>query len=224
MDAQSILNQCNEIIERLILSGLSVAQYYPSNRINTDGDYEIGFKKGIDLSTALKNIPYIDIYKSILDEKSYHVQLIDGSLVSFNYLFEKDESDNFVLRKHRLSFYPSPLLPSFEDCPQLYEQDELFIECMKVNLVKFPIRFDYDPKNHINVSHPASHVTFGQFLNCRIPVSMPVTPRKFILFLLRNFYYSAYMKNKNIFDKKMHKVTPFHTITQEEKRVSHFIL
>ena len=76
----------------------------------------------------------------------------------------------------------------------------------------------------MNVTHPASHVTFGQFLNCRIPVSMPVTPRKFILFLLRNFYYSGYTKSKNIFDKKMVNVIPFHTITSEERKIGHFIL
>ena len=53
---------------------------------------------------------------------------------------------------------------------------------------------------------------------------MPVTPRKFILFLLRNFYYFGYTKSKNIFDKKMANVIPFHTITNEEKKIGHFIL
>ncbi|MBN6516822.1 DUF2290 domain-containing protein [Acinetobacter pittii] len=223
MNPDSILRQCKEVIDRLVLSGLSTEQSYPSARINTSGDYEIGFKKGIEISSALKNIPYQDIYTSVLEEKSYHVHLIDGGLISFSYIFEKKD-DHFVLKKHRLSFYPSPSLPSFEDCPDLYEQDEIFLECTKKNLVKFPIRFDYDPKNHINVSHPASHVTFGQFLNCRIPVSMPVTPRKFILFLLRNFYYSGYVKSKNIFDRKMCNVIPVHSITDEERKISHFIL
>ena len=223
MYSDNILKQCTEIIDRLILSGLSIEQSYPSTRMNASGDYEIGFKKGIEISQTLKNIPYEDIYKSVLDEKSYHIHLIDGGLVSFNYIFEKND-DVFFIKKHRLSFYPSPSLPSFEDCPELYSNDEIFLECTKKNLVKFPIRFDFDPKNHVNVTHPASHVTFGQFLNCRIPVSMPVTPRKFILFLLRNFYYSGYTKSKNIFDKKMVNVIPFHTITSEERKIGHFIL
>ena len=54
----------------------------------------------------------------------------------------------------------------------------------------FPLRCDYDGGDgrHVDVAHPKSHLTLGQYEHCRIPVSAPITPHWFIDFLLRNFY------------------------------------
>jgi hypothetical protein len=128
------------------------------------------------------------------------------------------------LRKHRVSYFPSPCLPSYDECSELYENDEIYLELLATNLVRFPIRFDFDKDNNKNIIHPISHVTFGQFEGCRIPVSMPVTPRKFLLFILRNFYSLSFQRNKNLFEKKMRPVTPHHTISDEEKLIGHFVL
>lgn len=220
MNHISIYNQSKDVIDRLVVSSVSVSETYPS--IKEDGDLvTIGALKGISNSTALKNIPYRDIYRAICDSEGYHVKLIDGGLLSFQYQFE---AAGKKLRKHRLSFFPSPELPVYDECPLLYENDELFLDIVKNNIVRFPIRFDFDPDNQKDVVHPASHVSFGQYENCRIPVSMPVSPRKFLLFILRNFYFKAYQNNKNTFDKKMTSVIPHHTITSEEKMIGHFVL
>lgn len=220
MNHLSTYNQSKEIIDRLVMSSIAVSQDYPS--IKEDGDLvTIGSLKGIKNSTALKNIPYKDIYADIDGNDAYHIKMIDGGLISIQYQFEQRGEK---LRKHRLSFFPSPSLPIFDEYPLLYENDELFIDIIKNNIIRFPIRFDYDPDNQSNVIHPASHVSFGQYENCRIPVSCPVTPRKFILFILRNFYHKAYLKNKNLFDKKMTYIIPVHSITEDEKKIGHFIL
>ncbi|OCH03375.1 hypothetical protein A6E10_15250 [Aliivibrio fischeri] len=220
MNSISIYKQSTEVIDRLVLASLSVSQDYPS--IKEDGDLvTIGSLKGINNSTALKNIPYEDIYNDISKNDGYHIKLIDGGLLSLQYQFIEGGKR---LRKHRLSFFPSPVLPVYDEYPVLYENDELFVDIVKNNIVRFPIRFDYDPENQVNVIHPASHVSFGQYENCRIPVSSPVSPRKFILFILRNFYHRAYQKNKNIFDKKMQFVTPVHSISEEEIKIGHFNL
>lgn len=42
------------------------------------------------------------------------------------------------------------------------------------------------------IHHPKSHLTLGQFRNCRIPVSSPLTPYQFVSFILRNFYNTAH--------------------------------
>jgi hypothetical protein len=34
--------------------------------------------------------------------------------------------------------------------------------------------------------------TLGQYPNCRIPVNAPISPTRFIKFVLRNFYYTAF--------------------------------
>ncbi|MGR5187607.1 DUF2290 domain-containing protein [Photobacterium damselae] len=220
MNSVSVYKQLNEVITRLVITSLSVSENRPS--IKEDGIYvNIGNIKGISNSTALKNISYSDIYKDIFDHEGYHIKLVDGGLLIFQYQFE-DYGNK--LRKHRLSYFPSPDLPLHDEYPLLYENDELFLDIVKTNLVRFPIRFDFDPDNQKDEVHPASHVSFGQYENCRIPVSMPVTPRKFILFILRNFYHKAYIKHKNVFDKKMAPVTPHHTLTHKEKQIGHFIL
>jgi hypothetical protein len=45
---------------------------------------------------------------------------------------------------------------------------------------------------HVDVKHPKAHLTLGQYPNCRIPVNAPMSPARFIKFLLRNFYHAAF--------------------------------
>ena len=42
-------------------------------------------------------------------------------------------------------------------------------------------------------SHPHSHVTLGQYTNCRIPAYGPISPLLFMQFILENFYNSYYL-------------------------------
>ena len=52
------------------------------------------------------------------------------------------------------------------------------------------MRFDYDARDdqYRELAHPKSHLTLGQYRNCRIPVTAPLTPFRFIDFILRNLY------------------------------------
>lgn len=63
-----------------------------------------------------------------------------------------------------------------------------------------------------------SHLTIGQYKNCRIPVVRPLTPSQFITFILRNFYHTAY-------NKYCQKLTQYNfsfdaTITKSEQKSS----
>jgi hypothetical protein len=220
MKYETIHAQIRELINRLVSCSLSVSQYYPTLK-SANGIQEITLRNGTNNSIAMKNIVYDEIYDYLEREGNYHIKLIDGSLISFSYQFNEGSGH---LIKHRLVFFPSPTLPSLDDYPELYGEDNLFIDIVKNNIVRFPIRFDYDPVHAKNIVHPESHVTFGQYQNCRIPVSMPVSPRKFILFILRNFYFTAYTNYMNLFEKKMISVIPHHTITTCEKKIGHFVL
>ena len=169
----------------------------------------------------MKSVPYRDIYDSLLDKDSYHVMMVDGSLLSFQYTFS---ADGEKLEKHRLTYFPSPKLPEYDELYEEYISDDIYVDAHDESLVKFPIRFDYDPANAKGIIHPASHMTLGQYTNCRVPVTMPVTPRKFVLFIVRNFYFTAYKFNKNLFDKSAPFVTPVTAITAAEREISHFII
>ena len=87
------------------------------------------------------------------------------------------------------------------------------------NIVTFPIRFDYDPDNFEETEHPKTHATLGQYKNCRIPVSEPLTPEIFIIFLLRNFYNTAFRKYTQEFIISTHRLPQ--TITDKEKASFH---
>jgi hypothetical protein len=93
-----------------------------------------------------------------------------------------------------LAFFPSPNLDCFQNDPEIYELDDIYADILSKNIVTFPIRFDFDPANFTDVDHAKSHMTLGQYKNCRIPVSEPLTPALFIDFILRNFYNTAYRK------------------------------
>ena len=82
------------------------------------------------------------------------------------------------------------------------------------------LQFDYDPKSSIKIEHPSSHLTIGQYKNCRIPVSLPITPNIFIDFILRNFYNTA--SNEYQKDLAFDKIILFENcIENEEKDLLH---
>lgn len=210
--------QLREIYSRLVGSGLSVKQFHPKEDRGAGGGIRIG-----DLATtaiALKDIAYGLVYEELDRHDAYHVKLPDGGLLIFQYVFAVDES----LVKHRLAFFPSPILPTVEEAPDLYERDELYGDIIMDRLVRFPIRFDFDPGAHKDVVHPQSHLTLGQFDNCRIPVSSPVMPSTFVMFVLRNFYFRSYVRNKNRFDKKMKICKLNRCISDAECRISHLVM
>lgn len=215
-----IRTQAEVMIDRLIEASLSVRQFRPSTGIGTNSK-TYGSIKTVRETLAMKSVPYRDIYDSLLEKNSYHVMMVDGSLLSFQYTFSVGGER---LEKHRLTYFPSPKLPEYDQLYEEYLCDDIYIDAHDESLVKFPMRFDYDPMNARGVMHPASHLTLGQYTNCRVPVTMPVTPRKFILFIVRNFYFTAYKANKNLFDKSAPFVTPVTSITEAEQQVSHFII
>jgi hypothetical protein len=212
MTKEEILSQINEITSKLIEVNLSEEQNFPAEKnglIYISGSH--------DLSISLKNISYSDIYSILREEKNYNMKLIDGALIQILYTFDKDDR----LKKYRLAFFPSPNLDEFQNNSEIYEMDEIYADVIKKNIITTPLRFDFDPENHIVIDHPISHLTIGQYQNCRIPLYKPITPNIFIDFILRNFYNTA----KNKFSEKLefNNENPFnYTIHELEKKVLHF--
>ena len=185
MDLEStIFKQIHQITSTLIQVGLSVEQNFPS----INGGY-IYISGKHDLSVALKNIAYKQIYDLLESEKNYNIKLIDGALLQFMYIFSEGK-----LKKYRLAFFPSPTLEEYQNNQDIYELDEIYSDILSKNIIPTPIRFDFDPENAIPVHHPSSHLTIGQYQNCRIPVTFAITPNMFMDFILRNFYNTAQSK------------------------------
>ena len=179
-----IFSQIQNITAKLISTGLSVQQNFPSLK-----DQSVYISGNKELSVALKNVPYDETYSILDKDNNYNIKMIDGALIQLMYLFEDNE-----LKKYRLAFFPSPNLEEFQNNSEIYETDEIYADIIARNIITTPIRFDYDPESYVSIDHPKSHLTIGQYKNCRIPVSAPITPNIFMNFILRNFYNTAQIK------------------------------
>lgn len=212
----SIRNQVQWLTEDLISLSLCNHQNFPYIKNTADHAKEIGFSHDHDLSIVLKNLPYKEIYDELERVDAYNVKMVDGALIQMSYRFINEQLDS-----HRLAFYPSPNLEEYQNNPEIYENDEIYADVIKKNIVPFPLRFDYCSRYETagQLDHPLSHLTLGQYANCRIPVSSPLTPYEFISFILRNFYNTAYKKfcgKIRQFDDAFQE-----TIFREERNIIH---
>jgi hypothetical protein len=209
IDSSVIFTQVKDVTFKLERLGLSVEKNFP-----THSKGEIAYSGEHDISIALKNIAYEDLYKKLEEKKNFNFKMLDGALIQMLYRFDKKN-----LVSHRLAFFPSPNLESFQNEPEIYEQDEIYADILAKNVVTFPIRFDYSPEQFKELWHPKSHLTLGQYKNCRIPVSEPLTPILFINFILRNFYHTAFHQFTNQFNTNTERFES--TITDLERELLH---
>ncbi len=188
MTPGQVFEEIQTIIGRMIEAGLSNQQNYPSIR-KVGRNSEIGIAGAPSISVSMKDRPYAEIYDELDKARAYHLRMIDGALLQMYYRFEKR-----TITAHRLCVFPAPYLELFDVDPGSYEKDELYADIVGKSVVHVPIRFDFDAREskHVDVKHPKSHLTLGQYLNCRIPVNAPISPGRFIKFVLRNFYFTAF--------------------------------
>ena len=181
----------NGTIGYLVQVGLAIDQNLAYLRSAGKSSMEVTFPKSEIVSLAMKDRSYGEIYENLAQERAFSAKLPDGALMLMRYMFYRG-----VLQRHNLCFFPAPHLEEFQSNPEIYLEDELYADVVAKSIVPSPFRFDCDcrDKTAKPVEHPKSHFTVGQYENCRIPVSSPVTPSCFVSFVLRNFYHTAYTK------------------------------
>lgn len=213
----SVMHDMDNLLLTLIEKGLVDDQNRTFLRKRSGRKWEISFSGAEHVKIAMDDIDYAVIYKEISNKRSYNAKLIDGGLLQMMYCFE--EAD---LIKHRLLYYPSPDLKPFQEDPEAYLRDEIFLDIVSRRIVPFPLRFDFDKVAAQNVDHPHCHLTLGDIKGCRIPVSAPLTPRWFIEFVLRNFYQTD--EYDFVCWLPTHRLSFADTITQDECRLIHMIV
>ena len=177
--------QINKLIKYLVAIGLVDDQNFASQRSGRGALVQVTFARAEHVSVALKDRPYNEIYEHLVRERAYNVRMLDGALMQMMYSFAGRR-----LQRHRLAFFSAPHLEEFQNNPAIYLDDEIYADVIDRNIVPFPVRFDYDARDdsYQELRHPKSHLSLGQYENCRIPVTAPMTPFWFIDFILRNFY------------------------------------
>lgn len=211
-----VRQQVETLTSDLIKLSLCNHQNFPSVTSSRGGFQDISFKNIEDLSVVLKNQPYREIYTELDRAQAYNLKMVDGALIQMMYRFQGG-----YIKSHRLAFYPSPDLEEFQNNSDIYENDEIFADIVMKNIVAFPLRFDFDknPELYQELNHPYSHLTLGQYKNCRIPVSAPITPFAFIDFILRSFYNTAYRKYSS--EISLFPEVFVNTISNMEREVIH---
>ena len=183
MTPRATLDQINRLIRHLVEVSLADDQQFAFRR-ETDV-VEITFKNARYVSGALGGVSYADVYQDLARHRAFNAKLLDGALLQMMYIFSSG-----ALRQHRLAFFPAPHLERFERDPESYDTDQMYADIVARNILPLPVRFDYDSRadRHMNVAHPKSHLTLGEYAHCRIPVTAPLTPHRFVDFILRSFY------------------------------------
>lgn len=218
MTPQQTLKQIKELTETLVGLSLSNEQNFPTTYGKPSAAFEISVSTAAGMSVALKNVAYRDIYGELEKARCFNVKMIDGALVSLRYRFQAG-----AVCEHSLAYFPSPDLEQFQSEPEIYLEDEVFADVVAKNIVPFPIRFDFsdDEEKFEEVHHPYSHLTLGQYKNCRIPVCSPLGPLAFGGFILRNFYNTAFRKYSAKFPTS--KVGFANTITAKERKIPYVV-
>jgi hypothetical protein len=181
-----IFKQVKSITQILLEKNLTSSQNIPIIQKE-----EIVWNDFRNIVFSLKDSPYEKIYEECLVYKDYNFVMFDQAIIQMRYRFRRDN-----LLEHVLGYYPNPSQENFLDSPINFEEDYYgttpFSENIDSTSVKFPLRFDYDIAVHNPCDHPISHLTLGNNTSCRIPVSKALTPNKFMLFILRSFYFEKF--------------------------------
>lgn len=212
-DANKILIQINTLTEELIKAGLCEDQNFPRIIVGEKGQKRVCIGP-LETTIFLKNVSYKDIYYEMLRKRAFNMKMIDGALLLLEYSF-----DNDGIYHHRLSFFPSPDLLEYQTNEEVYMEDDIYMDILEKQVVTVPIRFDFDKVNAVAVEHPVSHMTIGQYSNCRIPVTSAVSPANFVDFIVRNFYHTAYNKYCSKLSKFVNVFS--NTLYESEKQIIH---
>lgn len=188
---QAVCQQIKTLVGYLVEVGLSSDQNDAFVRSLRGNMTEVTFPGAENVSVALKDRNYGEIYAQLESTRAYIAKLPDGALILMRYSYRDGE-----LLQHSLGFYPSPSLEEFQNNPEIYLEEAVFADVVARNIVPFPIRFDFDCRYSVvkPVTHPKSHLTLGQYENCRIPVSRALSPSVFVTFILRHFYNTAFVE------------------------------
>lgn len=219
--AGAIVEEIYACISVLVSEGLVDDQEFPSI-VNSRGTHKraAGWEVGESDRSARKMLsdqPYCDLYENAVESRNFSMMMIDGAMLQFWY---RGIGEDLV--SHRLAYLPAPdLLPYVTD-PELYLRDVAFLEVVGEQVFPVPLRFDYDAREDVSqeVYHPTSHLTLGQYKNCRIPVTRGVSPSNFADFIVGNLYTSQGVKRLD-FTKKDFGWTE--SITDGERGIIHVV-
>lgn len=180
-----VRDEINGIVENLVESGIVDDQNFAYIERTSGSKVLVRHSHSLALGSILRLSRYEDQYWQLREGRAFNLLMLDGALIQMSYEFISER-----LIRHRLAFLPSPRLLDYQSYPEIYTEEMLYTDVVEKGAVSVPLRFDYDARTGVPVvlKHPTSHLTLGQYLGCRIPVTAGLTPHAFVEFLLTSFY------------------------------------
>lgn len=215
INAEGTVSRVNGLLR--YLGKVGIARHYQRAVLHPGGRAaHVSFPGAEHVSAAMKNQDYRRIYRHFVEERAYSAVMLDNAIVQIMYRFEGRK-----LMAHRLAFFPAPKLEEFQNVPEWYLRDEVFVDVVARTTTPTLVRFDYDASEarYRPVTHPKSHLTLGRYEGCRIPVSAPLTPDRFMDFVLRNFYDTTERRYSNDLSRSTVRLPD--TIDPRERGVLH---
>lgn len=140
---------------------------------------------GAELGELMRASPHTTkAYRDWIAAESYSMVLFDGAVIQMTYDFDGND-----LVGHRLVYFPCPfeIDEALLDELPLLDVIELYAESRQTTCrLVTPMRFDFDPRS-AHTGHPASHLSLNG-LDCRWPVTAPLSPGHFVRFVFSQFY------------------------------------
>lgn len=214
MTPEDTCDAINKITRHLMMVGFADSQNF--SRVENKGDHvSVVYKGYSDVSKALRDVPYKEMYDYLDSNNQFSIKMLDGGLIHYKYRFV----GRGRLDKHTLAYFPAPHFECFQNDPELFlDESHFYSEVISKNILPVPLRFDFVPDDAENIEHPASHMTLGQYKNCRIPLSAPICPVSFTNFILRSFYNTAFVSIEHTQRNFLYE----RTISAEEEKLLHF--
>jgi hypothetical protein len=213
---QGVLKEIEGITNFLMTKGIIDDQNWPFRQDGPNNTIEVRYPSVLSGSSMLRDRLYSETYYEQRSARSFNFLMLDGALVQMSYTFR-----HTTLTSGRLAFLPSPDLSAYQNDPEVFEEDLIFADVVDRRVVTVPIRFDFDssPEVVVDVHHPQSHLTLGQYMNCRIAATAALTPGAFIEFILRSFYNTASRVYSEGLPVRQHRFDA--TITPAESQLVH---
>ena len=215
--AQKVCAEINELVTYLVEVGLADDQNLAYQAPADGRNIAVTFPNTASFAALLKDRPYADAYEEQRAARAFNVRMLDGAIIQISYEFT--QSGDLV--RYRLAFLPSPNLLEYQNNAEIYAEELLYADVVDKRVVTVPVRFDFDARTGVaeSVNHPMSHLTLGQYSNCRIPAQAPLTPTLFIEFVLSSFYNTALASVSASMPRHNHRFGP--CITVEESQIIH---
>lgn len=144
------------------------------------------------VSGTLRELAYVDQWKTSIDNRWFHVLLEDSSFFQFNDHTSRPSFTFFHCPLNIVSIREFLDIKGLRCCTrninEYREEYDFYTSTAGLREHVIPIRFDYDPNGYKPGVHPLAHLHLGLENEIRICVSHKLSVVSFVFFVMRQMY------------------------------------